>query len=97
MTTIRELMNEMDEIDREYAKLQKLKGTVESRNELADSIITALIDFLDDLKTISGKYDKDFEVTVRCAISSLTLALNAFGIDETFRSLKLARAVKDEY
>ena len=80
MTTVRKLMDEMDEINGEYA----------------NSIMTASVDFLDDLKSISEKYDEDFEITVRCTIESLIQTLYAFGIDETFNSFKLACAAKDK-
>ena len=91
-TTIKDLMKEVDEA---WDELQELREELKKADELTDAIAEINTDYLYVLKAVSDKYGGDFETVGFTGIASLDKVVSTFGAEETLRSLKLARKMRE--
>lgn len=91
-TTIKELMTELDEA---WGEVQELKEELKRTDELINALCDVNIDYLERIKEVSDRYGADFAIAVFACISSLIETVSAFGAEETLRSLRLARKMRE--
>lgn len=93
-TTIKELMNEFEELDKAYAELQGVRRELKRTGELINALCDVNIDYLDRIKEVSDRYGGCFAIAVLASISSLAETVTTFGADETLRSFRLIREMR---
>ena len=94
-TTIKELMNEFEELDKAYAELQRVRGELKWRDELIDALCDVNMDYLGRIKEVSDRYGGGFAIAVVAGIVGLAETVATFGADETLRSLRFARKMRE--
>lgn len=94
-TTIKEFMKEFEELDKAYAELQVVRGELKRTDELVDALCDVNIDYLERIKEVSDRYGGDFAIGVVSGILWLAETVAAFGADETLRSLRFARKMRE--
>ena len=95
LTTIKELMKEFEELDKAYAELQGGIGELKRTDELINALCDVNMDYLERIKEVSDRYGGGFAIAVVAGILGLAETVATFGADETLRSLRFARKMRE--
>ena len=94
-TTIKEHMEEFEELDKAYAELQGVRGELKRTDELINALCDVNTDYLERIKEVSDGYGGCFAIAVLADILALAGTVTMLGADETLRSLRFARKMRE--